>query len=151
MLAPGETQFQDAVIQAAQAAGWLVMHTRPAMDSRGHWSTPLQGNPGFPDLVLARAGVVLIRELKTTTGELFPAQQRWGAELGDLWGVWTPNDWDTIRAEIAGRRPGMAPWLARRRVELALTATATTNPDGTITGHPTVLADAVLKAMGAAS
>lgn len=93
-----EADLQRQVIETAQWHGWLVFHPLPAMH-RGRWVTATQGDTGFPDLVLARRGVVLFRELKTDTGRVPPDQQRWAEHLPD-WGVWRPRDLDAIRAEL---------------------------------------------------
>jgi hypothetical protein len=95
-----ESDLQRQVIELAQWHKWLVFHPLPAMH-RGRWVTATQGDTGFPDLVLARRGVVLFRELKTDTGRLSPAQQRWAEHLPD-WGVWRPRDLDAIRDELRG-------------------------------------------------
>ena len=96
-----EDIFKDAVLRQAKAFGWLRFHPLPAMNARGRHATFQQGEKGFPDLTLARRGVVIFRELKSNTGRLSPEQEAWGAELGDAWGVWRPRDWalvmDTLR------------------------------------------------------
>jgi hypothetical protein len=90
-----EDPFVDRVIDLAKRTGWLVTHFRPARTQRGY-RTPIKGHKGFCDLVLARAGVVLIRECKTDKGTLSVEQRAWLAELGDLGGVWRPRDWDSV-------------------------------------------------------
>ena len=56
-----EADLQDAVIQLLQLKGWRLLHSRPGMTSRVDrkgkpvWVTPLQGDPGFPDLEAAHA------------------------------------------------------------------------------------------------
>ena len=92
-----ESQLQDNILAMAFKLGWLCYHTRAAMNKRGQWSSPLQGTPGFPDLILARAGVVICRELKSQKGKLTGTQQAWleamhpGCKLEAL--VWRPHDW----------------------------------------------------------
>ena len=68
-------------------------------DSRRDWG------PGFPDLVIAGAGGVLLREAKSETGTLSPAQAAWKWALqaaGLNWGLWRPSDLRTerIRAQL---------------------------------------------------
>ena len=75
-----EADLQSAVIVAAQYRGWLVAHSRPALSVSG-WRTPVQGNAGFPDLVLARAGVVFVWELKGPRGKPAPEQLVWLDQL----------------------------------------------------------------------
>lgn len=100
-----EKDFQNAVIALARTCGYRVAHFRPAMGRGGRWSTPMQGDPGFPDLVLAGRGRVLFIELKRNLGassfRLTPAQIEWGNALGRGgadWRVWRPEDWPDIQA-----------------------------------------------------
>jgi hypothetical protein len=90
-----ETQFTDRVIQTATLFGWLVCHFRPARTERG-WRTAIQGDSGFPDLVMARGGVVLFRELKVGTKKPRPDQVSWGEAIGEDYALWYPDDWDEI-------------------------------------------------------
>ncbi len=92
-LAWSERQFLDAVIEAASASGWLVAHFRPAQTEKG-WRTPMQGHPGFPDLVLARDGVVIFAELKSEKGRVSAEQQKWIAATHGY--LWRPSDWKQI-------------------------------------------------------
>ena len=88
-----EAQFLREVIEMAQGFGWLVSHQRPAWTEKG-WRTAIQGDPGFPDLVLTRphpqAPRLLLIELKTERGKLTPAQQEWRSALGDA----EKRDWE---------------------------------------------------------
>jgi len=59
----------------------------------------MQGDVGFPDLVLARAGKVIFAELKSETGKLSPTQREWANALGTL-RIWRPRDIDLIEAEL---------------------------------------------------
>ena len=91
-----EDQLLAAVLDIAAYRGWRVTHFRPAKTDKG-WRTPLSGNPGFPDLVLARRGQVIFAELKDADGRLSPAQKGWKEELGEAYEVWRPRDLETIR------------------------------------------------------
>jgi hypothetical protein len=93
-----ESQFTDAVIELAQYRGWRVAHFRPARTVKG-WRTPVQGNKGFPDLVLARRGQVVFAELKTTKGTVQAEQKKWIEELPDVH-VWRPADLLQIIPEV---------------------------------------------------
>jgi hypothetical protein len=95
-----ESDFQRRVIQAAHLYGWRVAHFRPAMSRSGRWSTPMEGDRGFPDLVLARGGRVLVAELKTDAGRLGPGQEDWLSALGEHARLWRPRDWQAVLAEI---------------------------------------------------
>jgi len=90
-----EAEFQHAVLQAAQLYGWTVGHFRPARTAKG-WRTPMAGQPGFPDVTLARDGVVMLRELKTNTGRVSTQQRQWLAALGPHGRVWRPRDWESV-------------------------------------------------------
>ena len=94
-----EAQFTQRVIDAARLYSWLVTHFRPARTERG-WRTPLQGDSGFPDLVLARRGVVLVPELKVGHNKPRPDQVSWGVALGGCYRLWYPEDWPAIVEEL---------------------------------------------------
>lgn len=95
-----EAQFQTRVIDTAYLYRWLVWHGRPALTQSGRWATPMQGDRGFPDLVLARAGVVILAELKADKGRLGPGQPGWLAALGAHARLWRPRDWPAIEREL---------------------------------------------------
>lgn len=94
-----EDDFKDRVIGAAKAHGWRVAHFRPARTARG-WVTAMQGHKGFPDLVLARNGQLILAELKSDTGRVDPEQRKWLAALGTYARLWRPDDWPTILFEL---------------------------------------------------
>jgi len=85
------------------------MHARRTRAQRGDgttfYHTPIQGHPGFPDLVLARADrPVLFAELKSATGRLTADQRAWGdvldaAEGADYY-LWLPRDWPEIEEAL---------------------------------------------------
>ncbi len=85
-----ERQFQQQVISAAEALGWLCYHTH---DSR-------RSQPGFPDLILVRGSRMIAIELKVGRRKPTPAQIVWlealrGIERVDaLWA--RPEDWDML-------------------------------------------------------
>jgi len=99
---PREREFQRAVIDLARLMGWRVFHARPALTRRGRWLTPLQGDAGFPDLVLCRPPRLILAELKRVGGKPTAAQREWLEALGQCAGVecylWTPDDWEAIGA-----------------------------------------------------
>lgn len=112
-----ETAFKDLIIEFARLRGWLIHHDRPAQNHKGKWASHIQGDPGFPDLVLARRGRVIFAELKTEKGNLGEHQERWMDELTEpVWDeacadhnhscphvesllvrVWRPSDWDVVQ------------------------------------------------------
>ncbi len=103
-----ERGFQRAVVATARLFGWRVHHTRPALNQRGRWLTPVQGDVGFPDLVMARQGRVIFAELKQEGKRPSPHQRAWLDTLATCAGVevylWTPADWKQI-LEVLKRPP----------------------------------------------
>lgn len=109
-----ETDFQTWVINTARGFGWRVTHFRPAKTGRQRrnkrgqlvdvWVTALQGDKGFPDLVLARDGVSLHPELKSQDGNLDDDQKAWRDALGESWRLWRPADRDEIERELGRPR-----------------------------------------------
>ena len=93
-----ESEFLAAVIKLAHGRGWLCAHFRPAVLRSGKWATHMAGDPGFPDLVFARGGRIILAELKSAGGRLSAAQQRWLDAMAGQPGVfvWRPADLDAI-------------------------------------------------------
>jgi hypothetical protein len=101
-----EAQFQAQIIDLARLKGWRIHHCRPAVLPSGKWATHISGDPGFCDLVLARAGRVIFVEVKSEKApkKLPPNQQAWADALtSDLPGVdgqehyvWRPSDFPSI-------------------------------------------------------
>jgi hypothetical protein len=81
-----EGELQRTLIEAAQHYGFLVHHDRPARTASS-WRTPVEGDAGFPDLVLVRNGVGFIWELKSERAKLSDAQLVWHDELTPREGV----------------------------------------------------------------
>lgn len=96
-----EADYVTRIIDTAHTLGWHVAHFRPARTSRG-WRTPMQGDPGFPDLVLARNGRVLLVEIKTNRGRIRHQQRAWLDALGPHATVWRPRDWPDVLATLDG-------------------------------------------------
>ena len=94
-----ERAFTAQVIALARWHKWRVAHFRPAQTQSGRWITAMQGDVGFPDLVLARAGKVLFAELKSESGKLTRKQMEWAHELR-IMRIWRPRDIDLIEAEL---------------------------------------------------
>lgn len=96
-----EAAFETEVIKWAQNFGWLVHHSRKSRTPDGQrWETAIKGDKGLPDLVLARDGIVMLRELKTDKGTLSKEQRAWLAAAGPLGGVWRPRIWAVIMDEL---------------------------------------------------
>lgn len=106
-----EDDLLGNVIRAARIHGWLVHHCRAARTADG-WRTPVQGNRGFPDLVLVKPGRLILAELKAQRGRLAAEQVVWRGvlELGPAEVYeWRPADWlsGAIQAVLA-RPAGVA-------------------------------------------
>ena len=88
-----EDELLSCVVDMARKQyGWRVAHFRPARTNKGY-RTLMQGDPGFPDLVLAKEGRVLFVELKSERGELSAEQEAWLFDLDEQAKVWRPSDW----------------------------------------------------------
>ena len=101
-----EADWQAQVIDLARLYRWRVHHCRPAQRQSGGWSTPISGDPGFPDLVLVRSGRVIFAELKrdTAASRMTAAQAGWrDALVGSavLWFCWRPRHLDEVREVLA--------------------------------------------------
>ena len=96
---PSEAECQRTIVEAARVGGWLVHAERPAQTAGRHM-TPIQGNRGFPDLVLVheRRHQVVVVELKRKPNRLEPDQQKWIEALAvsgvDARVVWVPEQLD---------------------------------------------------------
>ncbi|MFD5089379.1 hypothetical protein ACFWMR_02170 [Amycolatopsis thailandensis] len=98
-----EQDLQQRILDVAELYGWRRIHHRPAKTAKG-WRTPMQGDPGFPDLVLARDGVVIVAELKSRRGQPTDDQKLWLEALGAHARLWRPVDWPAIEQELRRRR-----------------------------------------------
>jgi len=100
-----EAEFQRQVVQLAKTLNWLVMHTRPAVNRSGKWSTPIQGHRGFPDLVLSHATRgTIFAELKAEKGRVSPEQHTWIDTLrasGQEVYVWKPEHLQEIADRLS--------------------------------------------------
>lgn len=94
-----EGDLLGRIIDLAKFHGWLIVHYRPALTGKG-WRTPLQGDKGCPDLILARNGRVLLVELKSATGSTTADQRQWLNALGQHARLWRPADWPDILKEL---------------------------------------------------
>ena len=105
-----ETQLLAAIVGVLKMVDGGLHHDRPARTEHG-WRTAVQGDEGFPDLVIAAGGVYVFRELKGPYEKLSPAQYRWSQWLSPGWAeerhavpdheaevvfdIWRPMHWDT--------------------------------------------------------
>lgn len=99
-----EAGFLRAVIRLARLHGWRCYHQRPAWTRKGA-RTALQGDKGFPDLVLVhrKAGRLIVAELKVGRNDPTPEQEDWLTDLkaaGVAVRVWWPSEWAEIEATL---------------------------------------------------
>lgn len=104
-LRPSELQCQRTIVEAAKLAGWRVHAERAAMRQSGRWSTPIQGDKGFVDLILVRDGELLAVELKRKPNRIEAGQQAWLDALDAVPGVtalvvWVPEQQDAFIASL---------------------------------------------------
>ena len=75
-----ERAFTEHVRRLAIEGGWLYYHTQ---DSR-------RSTPGFPDVVIVKAGTVIFAELKVAKGKVTVEQRAWLDALDQI--VWPGLD-----------------------------------------------------------
>jgi hypothetical protein len=97
-----EAELQAAVIETARLFNWRVAHFRPARTNRG-WRTAMTGDPGWPDLTLAREGRLVFLELKQKGKRPTVEQEGWLGVLSSVPGVEarvvTESDWGSGMVE----------------------------------------------------
>jgi len=91
-----EADFQQMIVDRARAQGWLVHHDR-------RQDLGIGGDPGFPDLVLARNKAVHFVEVKTEQGRMTQEQNRWRGHLTVE--IWRPSTWPTIQQILDKETP----------------------------------------------
>jgi len=112
-----ERECQSTIVDAARLLGYRILSIRPAW-SKGKFSTPIQGDAGYPDLTLAhpRAGVLFV-ELKRSPNRLEADQIAWRqalTEAGAIWRlVWVPEQLDDFLRELVDRAHPSRPPAAR--------------------------------------
>lgn len=98
-----EEEFQEHVVGFAMLQGWRIHAERKArITKRGEetWVTPIQGDPGFQDLVMARGDRIIFAELKSATGNESRDQSMWrevltAAGKAEVY-LWRTTDWNQI-------------------------------------------------------
>ena len=96
-----EKDFTQTFDDLASLRGWTWCGFRPArqkINGEEQYRTPLVGQKGLGDRILARLGIVLIIELKTDSGRLSEGQKIWASALKGFKGYYVlrPSDWDFI-------------------------------------------------------
>lgn len=82
-----EAALKEHVVNIAHRYGWLVFSLPVAQQRR-----PVKDASGFPDMVMARDGQVILIELKQESAGLSPHQKLWHGELGSFVHVIRPSD-----------------------------------------------------------
>lgn len=92
-----ESAFLAKVDAYAKEHGWLTYHTWKSANSA----------PGFPDLVMLRAGQLIVAELKVGTNRTTKAQDQWLDAFREMPTyavdvfVWYPEAWEMIEEVLA--------------------------------------------------
>ena len=96
-----EKDFLHTVVEMAQLYRWAVHHV---FDTQ-HYARRV--GVGFPDLVLAQQGAVIVVELKTETGRVTTEQKTWLGlfrSAGVPAFVWRPSQLDAIEALLRDQK-----------------------------------------------
>ena len=105
-----EDELLSAILELAKFAGFRRCHFRPARTAKG-WRTAVQGDPGFPDLILVGHKRFICAELKSNEGALSRSQIAWIEQILDTkveWYLWSPSDWiDGMIAKALGCEGGV--------------------------------------------
>ena len=96
-----ETEFTNELLKWAKAYGWHRFHARSSGRMHNGKAIPtVQGNSGFPDLVLLRGKRLIFAELKVGKNKPSDEQLQWIAMLDEVHGVevhlWRPEQWSQI-------------------------------------------------------
>ena len=95
-----EKAFLQKIVQLAVCHRWWWAHFTQAQVRDGAWVTPQRGHLGFPDLVLARNGQLIIAEVKAEDGKPSAEQLAWLERLGPTGRLWYPADWEQIVQDL---------------------------------------------------
>lgn len=102
---PTEAEFLAQVLAFARLHGWRVHHQRPGLTRGGRWVSAVQGDVGFPDAILVRAGRLIVCELKVGRNKPTAEQEQWLADFRSA-GVpaylWYPSQWPEIESVLGG-------------------------------------------------
>lgn len=95
-----ETEFTTELLKWAKVYGWRRFHVRTSgRMSNGRAIPTVQGEAGFPDLVLVRPPRLIFAELKVGKNKLTDAQVAWWEELFAVSTEvyeWRPEQWSQI-------------------------------------------------------
>jgi hypothetical protein len=89
-----EAEFTDSILKWAKVYGWRRFHVR------GNTRRLIQGDVGFPDLVLLKGDRLIFAELKVAKNKPTPEQAGWLSALSKLTTPRLTNDEVQYRTEI---------------------------------------------------
>jgi len=96
-----EGQLQRRILDLAGWRRWRAVHIRPLWQRDGKMVTAYEGDPGLPDLILARDGRVILAEIKNATRAATKDQRAWLLAAGPNGYLWRPADWPEIQRVLA--------------------------------------------------
>src|SRR5678815_5102588 len=85
-----EAELRTAIVKRARALGWAVH--QDGQERRVHKA----GDPGFPDLALARDGELVFIETKAKGQAMTPEQWCWFRALGARVSIIYPDQWERV-------------------------------------------------------
>ena len=101
-----ETEYEDTIVEAAIAAGWLVHAERASRSSKGH-RTAIKGIVGYPDLTIVGYGRLIVIELKRKPNTPSADQLAWldafRAAGVDARLTYVPEELTALLRELAAR------------------------------------------------
>lgn len=89
-----EDEFRSWIKGAADLFGWMYFHALPALRLDGRVRTTFEGDDGFPDVCVAKDGVILLFECKTSDPDSKPTigQVAWTTAAGQYGFIVRPAD-----------------------------------------------------------
>ena len=100
-----EADFTNQILQWAKVYGWRRFHVRSSgRMSNGHAIPTVQGDAGFPDLVLCKPPRIIFAELKVGKNFVSQRQQWWLTQLANCSVEvyeWHPKQWSEILHQLS--------------------------------------------------
>lgn len=105
-----EKEFQDQVVNLAHQHGWVCAHfpkRKMKMGETEYWATAGEYDAkGWPDLAIARPGLLFFAELKVGNNTASEDQKGWLALLDGF--LWYPDSWEEIVHVLTVKGPAEA-------------------------------------------
>jgi hypothetical protein len=99
-----ERAFRQQIRELAKLYRWSYAHYKAVpvlLKGKAVWMTPVEGDVGGPDTLIAKGGRVLNVEVKLDDTYPTPEQRAWAEALGDTYRCWRPRDWQRIVEELS--------------------------------------------------